>query len=109
MSVTVYGIPNCGSVKKALASLTDAGVAFTFHDFRKQGLSETLLKQWLGQTDLAVLINRKGTTWRQLSDAERAQADSTAGAIELLLSKPTLIKRPVVDRAGQISVGQTEF
>lgn len=109
MTVTVYGIPNCESVKKALASLKAKGHTVHFHDFRKAGLSADLLQQWLQQVDMNTLINRKGTTWRTLDDADKARAESRESAIALLLEKPTLIKRPVVDIAGSISIGQTAF
>lgn len=109
MPVTVYGIPNCSSVKKALDSLTSSGIEYRFHDFRKAGLDRKLLEAWLKQVDLSTLINRKGTTWRMLSDAERQQAEQNDSAVALLLDKPTLIKRPVVDRDGRITVGQTQF
>ncbi len=109
MTVTVYGIPNCDSVKKALASLKARGLTVHFHDFRKAGLTADLLQAWLKQVDLAVLINRKGTTWRGLADADKARADSLPNAIALLLETPTLIKRPVVDMDGKLTVGQTAF
>lgn len=107
--ITVYGIPNCSSVKKALGALEKAGLAHALHDLRKAGLTRSLLDTWLQQVSLDTLINRRGTTWRQLSDIERAEAKTPDGAIALLLDKPTLIKRPVVDRGGRITVGQTTF
>lgn len=109
MSVTVYGIPNCGSVKKALATLKALGVPHTFVDFKKSGVSESLLNQWLEQHPLEVLINRKGSTWRMLSEADKALADERQTALPLLIANPSLIKRPIVDRNGSISVGQTDF
>lgn len=109
MVVKVYGIPNCGSVKKALDSLKSKGEAIEFHDFKKSGLSAELLDEWVQALGLERLINRKGTTWRNLSDADKALADSPATAKSLILRNLSLIKRPVVDQGGKLSVGQTEF
>lgn len=105
MAVTVYGIPNCDSVKKALGQLKTAGILHTFHDFRKAGLNASLLETWLQQVPLDILINRKGSTWRQLSESEQAAAGQADTAIALLLEKPALIKRPVIDTDGRITVG----
>lgn len=107
MPLTVYGIPNCDSVKKALAHLKAAGLEFTFHDFKKAGVSDTLLQAWLTQVDLDTLINRKGTTWRQLSESEQAASTHPETALALLREKPSLIKRPVFDDSGTIRVGLT--
>lgn len=108
--VTVYGIPNCDSVKKARAWLQAQGVAFEFVDFKKQAPTEALLAAWMAQVDGAILLNRKGTTWRQLSPEQQAQAGDQAGACALMLEKPSLIKRPVIDwgqgqGAASITVG----
>ncbi|WP_420998280.1 arsenate reductase [Cupriavidus sp. 30B13] len=105
MTVLLYGIPNCDTVKKARTWLDANGVAYEFHDFKKQGVDETLLRGWLRQVPLATLLNRKGTTYRALSDADKARAESEAGAIALMQQSPSLIKRPVLDRGGKVSVG----
>lgn len=109
MTVKVYGIPNCGSVKKELDSLKSKGESIEFHDFKKLGLAPELLDVWVKDLGLDRLINRKGTTWRSLSDADKALADSPVDAKVLILRNLSLIKRPVVDRDGQLSIGQTEF
>ncbi|MFC3532858.1 ArsC family reductase [Vogesella facilis] len=103
--ITLYGIPNCDTVKKARQWLTAQQLDFTFHDFKKQGVDAALLSRWVDDIGLDKLINRAGTTWRTLSDAEKAQAANVAGAIALLQAKPSIIKRPVLDNAGQLSVG----
>lgn len=108
MPVTVYGIPNCDAVKKAIAHLKGNGTPFHFHDFRKHGLTAELVETWLKQVPLETLINRKGTTWRQLPEELRQQATSAENALSLVLAQPTLIKRPVIDRDGLITVGQTD-
>ncbi|MGO4329958.1 arsenate reductase [Cupriavidus sp. 2TAF22] len=105
MTVLLYGIPNCDTVKKARTWLDANGVAYDFHDFKKQGVDETLLRGWLRHVPLATLLNRKGTTYRALSDADKARAENEAGAIALMQQSPSLIKRPVLDHGGKISVG----
>nr|WP_315597513.1 arsenate reductase [uncultured Cupriavidus sp.] len=105
MTVLLYGIPNCDTVKKARTWLESNGVAYTFHDFKKQGVDETLLLAWLKHVPLATLLNKKGTTYRALSDADKAKSESEAGAIALMQTSPSLIKRPVLDRNGKVSVG----
>jgi len=108
-SITLFGIPNCDTVKKARTWLQEQEVAFEFHDFKKQGLSRATIETWLEYQGLDVLINRKGTTWRALSDAEKASAEDKEQAIALMLGKPTVIKRPVLlinkDGKSQVNVG----
>ncbi len=107
--LTVYGIPNCDTVKKARAWLSDHGVAYQFHDFKKQGVPAVLLPHWLAQVGAPVLLNRKGTTWRKLDEATRAAVVDDASAMALMLAQPSVIKRPVVLWPnGQISVGFDE-
>ncbi|MBN3726031.1 arsenate reductase [Burkholderia sp. Ac-20379] len=106
MSTVVYGIPNCDTVKKARVWLDEHGVAFDFHDFKKAGLTAAIVKGWLKDVPLDVLVNRRGTTWRGLPDDVKASADSEAGAIALMLEKPSVIKRPVLVVDGRVkSVG----
>jgi arsenate reductase len=105
MNKTLYGIPNCDTVKKARTWLADQGHDFAFHDFKKQGLARDTVAHWLEQLDWEVLVNRKGTTWRKLSDEQRAQVVDKASALELMLENPSVIKRPVFDRGGRFSVG----
>lgn len=107
--LTVYGIPNCDTVKKARAWLTAHGVAYQFHDFKKQGVPAELLPNWLTQAGESVLLNRKGTTWRKLDEATRAAVVDDASATTLMLAQPSVIKRPVVTWPdGRISVGFDE-
>lgn len=103
---TLYGIPNCDTVKKARAWLIDSGVAHVFHDFKKQGVPEAALDRWLAAAGHAQLVNRKGTTWRGLDDAQRASVVDDASARALLLQHASVIKRPVVEWGdGAITVG----
>ncbi len=105
---TLYGIPNCDTVKKARVWLNEHGVAHDFHDFKKFGVPEAALDQWLAQLGWDVLVNRKGTTWRQLDEATRAAVVDAASARAVLLAHASLIKRPVVrwsDQADGVTVG----
>jgi arsenate reductase len=105
MTITLYGIPNCDTVKKARTWLLDNGVDFTFHDFKKQGLERATAARWLEERDWGVLVNRKGTTWRNLPDDQKAAVVDKAAALELLLSNTSVIKRPVLEGAGSLQVG----
>ena len=96
MSVTLYGIKNCDTVKKARKWLDNNSVPYTFHDFRVDGINKTLVNNFLKQIDIETLINKRGTTWRKLSDKEKEIKNKTQ-AIELLFENPTIIKRPVID------------
>ncbi|HEX8613071.1 MAG TPA: ArsC family reductase [Telluria sp.] len=105
MKKTLYGIPNCDTVKKARTWLADHAQDFDFHDFKKQGLERATVAAWLDQIDWEVLVNRKGTTWRKLPDERRAAIVDKASALELMLEQPSVIKRPVLAGAGKLSVG----
>ena len=102
--MTLYGIRNCDTVKKARRWLEANGAPYTFHDFRVDGLEPALLEQWSRAVGWETLLNRRGTTWRQLSEGERADVDE-AKALKLMLAHPALIKRPVLEHAGTIHVG----
>ncbi len=105
MTITLYGIPNCDTVKKARTWLLENNHDFSFHDFKKQGLPRELAARWLEQLDWEVLVNRKGMTWRNLSDERKASITDKAAALELMLENPSVIKRPVLEGAGPLSVG----
>lgn len=102
--LVVYGIPNCNTVKKARTWLDEQGQAFVFHDYKKQGVPADRLDAWIKQVGWEVLVNRQGTTWRQLDDATKAGVVDAASARALMLDKASVIKRPVVERAGQVLV-----
>ena len=104
--LTLYGIPNCGTVKKARAWLTAHGATYQFHDFKKYGAPADRLAQWMGDAGWEKLLNRQGTTWRKLDAAEQSSADTPQGAHSLALTHPSLIKRPVVQWPhGAVTVG----
>ena len=106
--IKVHGIPNCNSVKKTRVWLEEHGVDYQFHDFKMSGVDAATIQSWLKTIPLEVLINKKGTTWRGLSDAEKVMADAPETAIELMMSKTSVIKRPVVVYGVQIFVGHDE-
>ena len=99
---TVYGIPNCDTLKKSLAWLKENGLEYQFHDYKKQGITSEKLNEWLAQTDYQTLINRAGTTWKQLSDEQKTMVKDNESAIALMLQKPSLIKRPVIEQNDKI-------
>lgn len=94
--ITIYGIKNCDTVKKALGYLADSGVPHQFHDFRKDGLERRILEGWVREAGIDILLNRRGTTWRKLPENQKNDL-TEAGAIDLLLAQPAMIKRPVFD------------
>lgn len=106
--VTLYGIKNCDTVKKARRWLSEHGVAYHFHDFRTDGLDENQLTGWVEQLGWETVLNRRGTSWRALSDAQRAKVVDDAGAIAAMLAQPALIKRPVLETTGTVRVGFAE-
>ncbi len=105
-SLRLYGIPNCDTVKKARAWLGERGVAVEFIDYKKHGVSSAALAQWVTALGWEAVLNRKGNTWRGLDDAQRAGAVDAAGATQLMLTQPSVIKRPVVEWPdGRVTVG----
>jgi Spx/MgsR family transcriptional regulator len=107
MTPDLYGISNCDSVKKARKWLEGQGLAYRFHDFRKDGLDANDLHGWVEALGWEALLNRRSTTWRKLDEADKADLDS-ARAESLMLREPTLIKRPVLVAAGRVLAGFSE-
>ena len=101
-ALILYGIPNCNTVKKARDWLDNNDIAYTFHDFKKQGVSQQLLKNWLVQTTYEKLINRAGLTWRGLDDITKNSVVDSASATVLMQAKTSLIKRPILENDGKI-------
>ncbi len=100
----LFGIRNCDTVKKARKWLDEAGVAYEFHDFKKQGLTEQQLDDWLDVLGWEPLINRRGTTWRKLPETVRDTIDAHS-ARAVMLENPSIIKRPVVEQGDRVFVG----
>lgn len=105
MAITLYGIPNCDTVKKARAWLDGRGIGYAFHDFKKAGVGRDLIDKWLDNIAWEALVNRKGTTWRGLSEKRKAAVADAASAAELMLESPSVIKRPVLALADGMHVG----
>ncbi len=106
--ITVYGIPNCDTVKKARAWLASRDVTYTFHDFKKQGVPPERLPVWQKAVGWEKLINRQGNTWRKLDPQLQAATTDAASAQALMLAHPSVIKRPVVDWGTDVTVGFDE-
>jgi len=104
MSVTLYGIPNCDTVKKARDWLDARGLAYTFHDYKKAGADPVKLTNWAAEAGWEVLLNRAGTTFRKFPDADKQGIDA-AKAVALMAANPSCIKRPVVEYPGGLLVG----
>lgn len=102
---TLYGITSCDTVKKARTWLSDNGVVFEFVDFKKMPPSEMLIRQWLEQIPLAVLLNKRGTTWRKLGGGEKAAAEDAETAVRLMAEQSSLVKRPVLVHEGRCYCG----
>ncbi|MBA4000564.1 arsenate reductase [Brevundimonas sp.] len=104
MTPTLYGIPNCDTVKKARTWLEGRGVDHVFHDYKKAGIDRVSLEQWCGEHGWETVLNRAGTTFRKLPEADRADLDQDR-AITLMLAQPSMIKRPVLDLGDRRIVG----
>lgn len=104
MSLILYGIPNCDTVKKARVWLADRDVAYDFHDYKKAGIDAATLRRWASEVGWERLLNRSGTTFRKLPDADKQGIDEDK-AIALMVANPSIIKRPVVEGAGPLLVG----
>ena len=103
--ITLYGISNCDTVKKSRVWFDSRGIAYQFHDFKKQGVPELALRQWVETLGWEALVNKKGTTWRKLDATAQAAVVHAESAIALILAHPSVIKRPVVVQAEKITVG----
>jgi arsenate reductase len=104
LTVTIYGIKNCDTIKKARSWLEDEGVDYSLHDYRTAGIDRERLVRWCMELGWEALLNRAGTTVRKLPDADKRVADARK-AIALMLAQPSLIKRPVLDLGGRLLVG----
>jgi len=99
LSVTIYGIKNCDTMKKARAWLEQHGVDYAFHDYKAAGIDRQRLERWCGEVGWETLLNRSGTTFRNLPDKDKNGLDD-AKAVALMLAQPSMIKRPVLDLGG---------
>jgi Spx/MgsR family transcriptional regulator len=106
--LTIYGIKNCDTMKKAFALLDQQGLSYQFFDYKKQAPSAELLQSWIDQLGLDTVLNQRGTTWRKLTDAQKAQAATVDGAIGLMIAQPSMIKRPILQSDSVLIVGLDE-
>ncbi|QIG54473.1 arsenate reductase [Altererythrobacter sp. BO-6] len=102
--IHLYGIPNCDTVKKARSWLEARGLEYIFHDYKKEGADPARVANWVEAKGLDLVLNRRGTTFRKLSDADKA-AIGSGGAVSVMVQQPSLIKRPVAEHDGGILVG----
>ena len=106
---TVYGIKNCNTVKKVLTFLDEHQIEYTFHDYKKLGITQAKLRQWTKQVGGEILVNKKGTTWRKLDDDTKASITNATAAITLMQEQTSVIKRPIIEEQDTIlSIGWDE-
>lgn len=107
--MVVYGIKNCGTVKKAISWLNEKNIPYEFHDYKKQSVTQEKLQEWSRQLGWENLINRKGTTWRRLGDAEKEKVKDEASALAVLAANTSMIKRPIIEKDGKLmTIGYDE-
>ncbi|MEQ1553073.1 MAG: Spx/MgsR family RNA polymerase-binding regulatory protein [Ferruginibacter sp.] len=106
--IKIYGIPNCGSVKKAFAWLTENKIKFEFYDFKKESITEAKINEWLASIPLETLLNKSSTAWKGLTKVAQKKATTKTEAIKLILTNPNLVKRPVLEIASKVLVGFNE-
>ena len=105
--IKIYGIPNCDTMKKARRWLDDNDVDYAFHDYKKLGVPQKELNNWVGQAGWEAVLNKRGTTWRKLDDKLRNNIDNDA-AITIMLENPSIIKRPVIESGKLLLIGFKE-
>lgn len=108
MKAKIFGIPNCGSVKKARVWLQENNISEDFHDYKKLGIDETNLKNWCKEFGWEKVLNKKGTTWRNLEESVKAQVTNENAAIKLMLANTSVIKRPVIETEKGNTIGFDE-
>lgn len=103
-TITIYGIKNCDTMKKARTWLDKAGVEYAFHDYKASGIDKATLEGWAGKVGWELLLNKAGTTFKKLPDADKANVTEKK-AVALMMAQPSMIKRPVLDIGGKLLVG----
>ena len=102
MTLTIYGIKSCSTMKKAFTKLDELGVNYDFHDYKKQGIDKESVQRWVNELGIDKVLNKRGTTWRKLTDEQKQAADANIDtAIDLLIENTSMIKRPIVE--GQLA------
>lgn len=107
-TITIYGIPNCDSTKKAFAWLNDHKISFYFHDYKKEGISRSRLVEWCKLAGWESILNKKSTTWRALTGQEQAALINQATAIKIMIASNSIIKRPVIEKGNKLLIGFNE-
>ena len=98
MTITIYGIKSCSTMKKAFTKLDELGVSYDFHDYKKQGIDKESVQHWIDELGIDKVLNKRGTTWRKLTDEQKQAADANVNnAIGLLVENTSMIKRPIVE------------
>lgn len=98
MTITIYGIKSCSTMKKAFTKLDELGVNYNFHDYKKQGIDKDSVQRWVNELGIDKVLNKRGTTWRKLTDEQKQAADANIDtAIDLLIENTSMIKRPIVE------------
>ena len=98
MTITIYGIKSCSTMKKAFNKLDELGVSYEFHDYKKQGIDKETVQRWVNELGIDKVLNKRGTTWRKLEESQKQVADASVDkAIELLVENTSMIKRPIVE------------
>ena len=98
MTITIYGIKSCSTMKKAFTKLDELGVSYDFHDYKKQGIDKESVQRWVNELGIDKVLNKRGTTWRKLTNEQKQAADANIDtAIDLLVENTSMIKRPIVE------------
>ena len=98
MTITIYGIKSCSTMKKAFTKLNDLDVSYDFHDYKKQGVEKETVQRWVNELGIDKVLNKRGTTWRKLDGSQKQAADASVdSAIDLLVENTSMIKRPIVE------------
>lgn len=101
----IYGIPNCNTMKKAFDFLKEKGIPYEFHDYKKKGIQEVTLNSFLSALKPEIVLNKQGSTYKQLDDVTKLRIEKTEGLIPFLMEKPSAIKRPIFEQNGQFLAG----
>jgi arsenate reductase (glutaredoxin) len=104
----IYGIPNCDTTKKALQLLKNENAVFTFHNYKEKGITKEKLQMWIDKVGIETIFNRRSTTWKELSDAEKKKTENIIGAIEIMIKHNSIIKRPIIEDGNKLIIGFTE-
>ena len=104
----IYGIPNCDTTKKAMGWLNKINIAFTFHDYKLQGISNKKLNEWCDKQGWETIFNKRSTTWRELPETEQNKVINQAEAIKIMLTNNSIIKRPIIEHNDKLIIGFKE-